>query len=46
MWVAIHVYMAICICTHHIAIAGSCINLETKVVNAMQLPSIYGSIQV
>lgn len=41
-----HMYRAIHIYTHHIAIADSYVNLETNAVNAMQLPSIHGSIQV
>jgi len=41
-----HVYIAIHFYTHHIAIADRYINLETKAVNAMQLPSIHGSIEV
>lgn len=41
-----HVYIAIHIYTHRIAIADSYINLETNVVNAIQLPSVHASIQV
>lgn len=42
----VHVYIAIHIYTHRTAIADSYINLETNAVNAVQLPSIHGSIQV
>lgn len=46
MWVGVHVYTAIRIYTHRIAIADGYVTLETNAVNAMQLPSIHGSIQV